>query len=272
MEKDQNIFKKLSVVIPVYNEEKTVQELVETVLAVPLHLDKELIIVDDCSTDNTFSLISQLKESNPCLRVFRNEKNRGKGFSVKRGIEEAAGDIIVIQDADLEYDPNEYPKLLKPILQGNADVVYGSRFITSEPKRVLYFWHYVGNKILTLFSNMVSNLNLSDMETCYKMFRAPVIKAIKIKENRFGFEPEITFKLSRIKGLRIYEVGISYHGRTYEEGKKIIWKDGVRAFYVLLKNSILYAIRKKKHIYKPGPLINADSDDDHDKISNKSDR
>ena len=250
MSADGESFKKLSIVIPVFNEEKTVQKLVETVLAVPLPMEKELVIVDDCSVDQTFSLISQLEKNHPSIRVLRNEKNRGKGFSVTRGIEEASGDIIVIQDADLEYDPNEYPKLLKPILLGNADVVYGSRFTSTEAKRVLYFWHSVGNKILTLFSNMVSNLNLTDMETCYKMFRAPVIKALKIKEKRFGFEPEVTFKLSRVKGLRIYEVGISYHGRTYDEGKKINWKDGVRAFYVLFKNLFLYVIRKKKHLYK----------------------
>ena len=250
MTNQQINFKKLSIIIPVYNEEGTVEKLVETVLAVPLPLEKELVIVDDCSKDDTFSIISQLQEKHSSVRVSRNEKNRGKGFSVSRGIDEASGDIIIIQDADLEYDPNEYPKLLAPIIQGNADVVYGSRFATSGPKRVLYFWHYIGNKLLTLFSNMVSNLNLSDMETCYKVFRSPVIKAIKINEKRFGLEPEITFKLSRIKGLRIYEVGISYYGRTYEEGKKINWKDGIRAFYVLFKNLFLYALRRKKHIYK----------------------
>lgn len=255
MTKEHITFKKLSIIIPVYNEEITVEKLVETVLAVPLQQEKELVIVDDCSIDNTYSIISQLQENHPSIRVFQNEKNRGKGFSVSRGIDEATGDIIIIQDADLEYNPNEYPKLLAPILQGNADVVYGSRFSTSGPKRVLYFWHYIGNKILTLVSNMISNLNLTDMETCYKVFRAPVIKAIKIKEKRFGLEPEITFKLSRMKGIRIYEVGISYHGRTYEEGKKINWKDGVRAFYVLFKNLFLYSIRRKKHIYKDQPLI-----------------
>lgn len=250
---EKETFKTLSVIIPVYNEENTVEELVETVLAVPLKLEKELLIIDDCSTDNTFAKVCQLEEKHPAVSVFQNEKNKGKGFSVRRGIDEAGGDIIIVQDADLEYDPNEYPRLLKPILEGNADVVYGTRFITTEPRRVLYFWHYIGNKMLTLFSNMVSNLNLSDMETCYKMFRAPVIKALKLKENRFGIEPEVTFKLSRVKGLRIYEVGISYHGRTYLEGKKINWKDGVRAFYVLLKNCLSYLIRREKHIYKdPG--------------------
>jgi glycosyltransferase involved in cell wall biosynthesis len=253
----QEEFKTLSVVIPVFNEEQTVEKLIDTVAAVPLELEKELIIIDDCSTDNTFSIISQLEKKYPSIHLFKNEKNRGKGFSVRRGIEEATGDIIVIQDADLEYDPNEYRKLLKPIIEGNADVVYGSRFSISELRRVLYFWHYIGNKVLTLFSNMVSNLNLSDMETCYKMFRAPVIKKIKIKENRFGLEPEITFKLSRIKGLRIYEVGISYHGRTYNEGKKITWKDGVRAFYVLIKNFFVYLIRRERMIYKPEYLKKA---------------
>jgi glycosyltransferase involved in cell wall biosynthesis len=250
MSTDNKQIKTLSIIIPVYNEERTVEQLVEAVRAVPLELEKELVILDDCSGDNTFEILTRLAEKHSCIRLFKNEKNRGKGFAVSRGIEEATGDIIIIQDADLEYDPAEYPKLLKPILNGNADVVYGSRFITSEPRRILYFWHYVGNKILTLFSNMVSNLNLSDMETCYKVFRSPVIKALKIVENRFGLEPEITFKLSRIRGLRIYEVGISYHGRTYNEGKKISWKDGVRAFYVLFKNKLLYAFRKKKHLYK----------------------
>lgn len=244
-------FKKLSIVIPVYNEERTVQKLVETVIAVPLVVEKELVIVNDCSTDNTLALLEELEKKYQVIRVFKNEVNKGKGYSVKRGIEEATGDIIVIQDADLEYNPNEYPKLLNPILDGDADVVFGSRFSVSELRRVLYFWHYVGNQILTLFSNMVSNLNLSDMETCYKMFRAEIIKKINLKENRFGLEPEITYKLSRLKGLRIYEVGISYHGRTYNEGKKINWKDGVRAFYVLFKNCLAYPFLGERLVYKP---------------------
>jgi len=242
-------FKTLSIVVPVYNEEKTIEKVVEKVLAVPLTLEKEIVIVDDCSTDGTFSILTKLQEGQPAVKVFRNEKNKGKGFSVRRGIQEAAGEIIIIQDADLEYEPGEYPKLLKPILEDNADVVFGSRFISSEAHRVLYFWHSVGNRLLTLFSNMISNLNLSDMETCYKMFRADIIKQIRLTEKRFGFEPEVTFKLSKVKGLRFYEVGISYHGRTYAEGKKINWKDGIRAFYVLFKNAFLYLFRGEKHIY-----------------------
>jgi len=246
------MFKKLSIIIPVFNEEDTVEKLLEKVLAVPLTLEKEIVIVDDCSTDQTFSILSDMTEAHPEVRIFKNEKNKGKGFSVRRGIQEAAGEIIIIQDADLEYDPNEYPKLLNPILEGNADVVYGSRFITTEARRVLYFWHFLGNQILTLFSNMFSNLNLSDMETCYKTFRADIIKQIHLTENRFGFEPEVTFKLSKVKGLRFYEVGISYHGRTYAEGKKINWKDGIRAFYVLFKNVFLYFFKRERHVYKRG--------------------
>ncbi|MCP4213474.1 MAG: glycosyltransferase family 2 protein [bacterium] len=246
------MYKTLSIVMPVFNEEKTIQKIVDKVLSVRMDLEKELVIVDDYSTDNTPVLLKEIEKKYPEVKMFRNEKNMGKGFSVRRGIDEATGDVIIIQDADMEYNPEEYPKLLQPILDEHADVVYGSRFISTEARRVLYFWHSVGNKVLTLFSNMVSNLNLSDMETCYKMFRADVIKRIKLTENRFGIEPEMTFKLSRVVGLRIYEVGISYHGRTYADGKKINWKDGVSAFWVLFKNTAAYPFKKKKLVYKPG--------------------
>jgi len=242
--------KKISIIIPVYNEENTLRELIKKVLDVKLSLKKEIIIVDDYSTDNSEKIEKELSENHPEIKCFRNEKNMGKGFTVRTGIDKASGDIILIQDADLEYDPEEYHKLIAPIVNGKADVVYGSRFITTEARRVLYYWHSVGNKILTVFSNMICNLNLSDMETCYKVFRSDIIKRIKLKENRFGFEPEVTFKLSRFEEIRIYEVGISYHGRTYSEGKKINWKDGVRAFYVLLKFSTIYIFRRRKSVFK----------------------
>jgi glycosyltransferase involved in cell wall biosynthesis len=241
---------KLSIIIPVYNEEKTVEKILEVVRFVDVGMKKEIIVVDDCSTDNTHAILTKLEKKIPGIRLFRNEKNRGKGYGVRKGIEEAGGDIIIIQDADLEYDPLEYPKLLKPILDDRADVVYGSRFITSEARRVLFFWHFVGNKLLTFFSNMICNLNLSDMETCFKVFRSEIIKKIRLTENRFGFEPEVTFKLSRIKHIRMYEIGISYYGRSYKEGKKINWKDGIRAFYVLFKSLILYIFRRDKWVYK----------------------
>ncbi len=226
---------KLSVVMPVYNERPTLRRVVERVLAVPLEI--ELLCVDDGSSDGSQEILTQLEKEYPQMRAFLHLRTQGKGAALLRGIKEATGDFVLIQDADLEYDPAEYPFLLQPLLEDKADVVYGSRFMTGRPRRVLYFWHSVGNSILTLLSNMVTNLNLTDMETCYKAFRREVIQSIPLEENRFGFEPEVTVKISR-RHLRIYEVGISYSGRTYEEGKKIGWRDGARALWCLLKYAI----------------------------------
>jgi glycosyltransferase involved in cell wall biosynthesis len=225
----------LSVVMPIYNECGTLARIIEKVLSVPI--DIELLCVDDGSRDGSRDVLSDLARHYPQLRVLLQPKNMGKGAALRRGINEAKGDFIIIQDADLEYDPGEYPQLLEPLIQGKADVVYGSRFMGGGPHRVLYFWHSVGNWILTMLSNCLTNINLSDMETCYKVFRREVIQSIAIEEDRFGFEPEITVKVAR-RNLRVYEVGISYSGRTYEEGKKIGWKDGVRALYCLLKYSL----------------------------------
>jgi glycosyltransferase involved in cell wall biosynthesis len=226
---------KLSVVMPIYNERNTLRSVIERVLSVPLEI--EMLCVDDGSGDGSREMLADLQTEHPNLRMFLQPCNMGKGAALRRGIQEATGDFVVIQDADLEYDPQDYPTLLAPLIQGKADVVYGSRFLGSGPHRVLYFWHSVGNWILTLLSNCLTNINLSDMETCYKAFRREVIQSIPIEENRFGFEPEITVKVAK-RRLRIYEVGISYWGRTYEEGKKIGWKDGVRALWCLLKYSI----------------------------------
>ncbi len=226
---------KLSVVMPVYNERFTLREVVEKVLAVPLEI--ELICVDDGSRDGSVEILQELQKDHPQIKILLQPKNMGKGAALRRGIQQATGRYLVIQDADLEYDPSEYPILLGPLIQGKADVVYGSRFLGGHAHRVLYFWHSFGNWLLTLFSNILTNVNLSDMETCYKMFRSDAIQSIAIEEDRFGFEPEITVKIAK-RRLRIYEVGISYWGRTYEEGKKIGWKDGMRALWCLLKYSI----------------------------------
>jgi glycosyltransferase involved in cell wall biosynthesis len=227
---------KLSIIIPCYNEKDTIREIVQAVRAAPV-AEKEIIIVDDCSTDGTRDILQS--EIVPLVEmVIFHDVNKGKGAALRTGIRAATGDIVIIQDADLEYDPREYPLVIEPILQGKADVVYGSRFMGGRPHRVLFFWHYMGNKFLTSLSNMFTDLNLTDMETCYKAFRREIIQSVHIEEDRFGFEPEITAKVAKM-GVRLYEVGISYYGRSYAEGKKIGWKDGLRAIYCIVKYNLL---------------------------------
>lgn len=234
---------KLSIIVPFYNEEATLEKIIQKVISVDLinGIEKQLIFVDDCSSDNSPEIVKKIIASNGDIDIksVKHEKNKGKGSAIHAGIKIADGDYLIIQDADLEYDPEEYNCLLEPVIKADADVVYGSRFAGGNPHRILFFWHSIGNKFLTGLSNMFTNLNLTDMETCYKLFRTDLIKQIPLKERKFGFEPEITAKIARIDGVKVFEVGISYYGRTYKEGKKINWKDGFRAIYCILKYNLL---------------------------------
>ena len=233
---------KLSIIIPVFNEEKTIKKIIESVRSVSINcrntvIEKEIIVVDDFSSDRTREILQNEIQPQD-VKVLYHDINRGKGAAIRTGIHEMTGDLMIVQDADLEYDPNEYARLLLPILDGKADVVYGSRFSGNDAHRVLYFWHFMGNQFLTTLSNMFSNLNLTDMETCYKMFRREIIQSVQLEQNRFGFEPEVTAKIAKIPDIRVYEVGISYHGRTYKEGKKINWKDGFSAIWCIIRYNL----------------------------------
>jgi glycosyltransferase involved in cell wall biosynthesis len=236
------IINKISIIVPAYNEASTISNILDKLIHLSLinNITKEIIVVNDCSTDNTSAIVKNIITTHPASEIvfISHEKNAGKGAAIHTGIKNATGDYLIIQDADLEYDPNEFNILLKPVIDGFADVVYGSRFLGGSAHRILFFWHTIGNKFLTFLSNLFTNLNLTDMETCYKLFKTDIIKGIKLNEKRFGFEPEVTSKIAKIKNIRIYEVGISYYGRTYAEGKKINWKDGFRAIYCILRYNL----------------------------------